>query len=80
MTEDIKFDDFLDAKDLICPLPMLNTRKALKLLSEGQVLKVETIDAGLKNDLTSWAKKTGHEILKFEELSSSFIFYIKKNT
>jgi len=79
MSEDITFDDVLDVKDLSCPLPMLKTRKALDLLSRDQVLKVETTDAGSKNDPASWTKRTGNEILKIEEMSGTFTFSIKKN-
>lgn len=80
MSEDIRYDDFLDVKNLSCPLPMLKTRKALEMLSQDQVLKVETTDDGSKNDLASWTKRTGNEILKIEEVSGTFTFYIKKNT
>ena len=75
---DIKFDLVLDAKGMSCPLPILKTKKAVESLSKGQVLKVETTDPGSKNDMASWAKRTGNEILKVEEGSGAFIFFIKK--
>jgi TusA-related sulfurtransferase len=75
---DLKVDQVLDAKGLSCPLPILKTKKAVESLSKGQVLKVETTDPGSKNDMASWAKRTGNEILKVEEGSGSFIFFIKK--
>ncbi len=80
MSVDIKFDQFLDAKGLSCPLPILKTKKAIETLSKDQVLKVESTDAGSKNDLASWAKRTGNELLKIEEGSGTFTFYIKKTT
>jgi len=76
---DIKVDQVLDAKGLACPLPILKTKKAVESLSRDQVLKVETTDPGSKNDMASWAKRTGNEILKLEEGSGTFTFYIKKN-
>ena len=79
MTADIKFDQILNAKGLACPLPILKTKKAVESLSKDQVLKVETTDPGSKNDMASWAKRTGNEILKLEEGSGTFTFYIKKN-
>jgi tRNA 2-thiouridine synthesizing protein A len=75
---DVKFDQLLDAKGMSCPLPILKTKKAVESLSKGQVLKVETTDPGSKNDMASWAKRTGNEILKVEEGSGSFTFFIKK--
>jgi len=79
MMSDIKVDQVLDAKGLSCPLPILKTKKAVETLSKGQVLKVETTDPGSKNDMASWAKRTGNEILKVEEAAGSFAFFIKKN-
>jgi tRNA 2-thiouridine synthesizing protein A len=78
MSSDVKFDQLLDAKGLSCPLPILKTKKAVEGLTKDQVLKVETTDPGSKNDMASWAKRTGNEIVKVEEGSGTFIFYIKK--
>ena len=61
-----------------CPLPILKTKKAVETLTKGQVLKVETTDPGSKNDMASWAKRTGNEILKVDEGAGAFTFYIKK--
>ncbi len=78
MSVDIKVDQTLDAKGLSCPLPILKTKKAVEALSKDQVLKVETTDPGSKNDMASWAKRTGNELLKQEEGQGLFTFYIKK--
>jgi len=79
MSADIKVDQVLDAKGLSCPLPILKTKKAIETLTKGQVLKVEATDPGSKNDMASWAKRTGNEVLKVEEGSGTFTFYIKKS-
>jgi tRNA 2-thiouridine synthesizing protein A len=79
MSAEIKIDQVLDAKGLSCPLPILKTKKAVEALSKDQVLKVVTTDPGSKNDMASWAKRTGNEILKLEEGSGTFTFYIKKS-
>ncbi len=78
MGADINFDQLLDAKGLSCPLPILKTKKAVETLSKDQVLKVETTDPGSKNDMAAWAKRTGNEIVKQEEVAGTFIFFIKK--
>ena len=78
MSEDIKFDELLDAKGMSCPLPILKTKKTIEKLSKDQVLKVVTTDPGSKNDMAAWAKRTGHEILKVEESSGTITFFIKK--
>ena len=79
MSAEIKADQVLDAKGMRCPLPILKTKKAVEAMAKDQVLKVETTDAGSKNDMASWAKRTGNEILKVEEGSGTFTFFIKKS-
>jgi tRNA 2-thiouridine synthesizing protein A len=79
MSAEIKVDQVLDAKGLSCPLPILKTKKAVETLAKDQVLKVVTTDPGSKNDMASWAKRTGNEVLKVEEGSGTFTFYIKKS-
>jgi len=78
VSAEIKVDQTLDAKGLSCPLPILKTKNAIEALSKEQVLKVETTDPGSKNDMASWAKRTGNELLKVEEGGGAFTFYIKK--
>jgi tRNA 2-thiouridine synthesizing protein A len=78
MSVDIKVDQVLDAKGMSCPLPILKTKKAVETLAKDQVLKVETTDPGSKNDMASWAKRTGNQIVKVEEGTGVFTFYIKK--
>ena len=78
MAPEAKFDQIIDAKGLSCPLPILRTKKALKDLSKDQVLKVETTDPGSKNDMASWARTTGNELVRVDEGAGTFTFYIKK--
>ena len=80
MSVDVKVDQTLDCKGMSCPLPILKTKKAVEALTKGQVLKVITTDSGSKNDMSSWAKRTGNEILNVEEGAGTFTFYIKKTS
>ena len=78
MSGDTKFDQFLDAKGMSCPLPILKTKKSVEAMAKDQILKVETTDPGSKNDMAAWAKRTGNEIVKTEDGAGTFTFYIKK--
>lgn len=60
-------DKVLDVKGLACPMPIVKTKKAMDELEPGQVLEIYATDKGAKNDLTAWAKSSGHELLKHEE-------------
>lgn len=71
-------DKVLDAKGLSCPMPIVKTKKAMNELASGEVLEIHATDKGSKNDLTAWAKSTGHELVKSEEDNGVFKFWIKK--
>ncbi len=68
----------LDAKGLACPMPIVKTKKAMTELASGQVLEIHATDKGAKNDLTSWAKSGGHEVMKHEVENDILKFWIKK--
>lgn len=68
----------LDAKGLACPMPIVRTKKAISELESGQVLEIHTTDKGAKNDLSSWAQSSGHEMLKHEDEAGVLKFWIKK--
>ncbi|MBI3813952.1 MAG: sulfurtransferase TusA family protein [Nitrospinae bacterium] len=78
MAEVIKVDSTLDCKGLICPEPIVKTNMSIKKLQIGQVLVMESTDAGATSDMHSWAKRTGHQLLKEEQEGKVLKFYVKK--
>lgn len=74
----MEFDELLDCSGMSCPMPILKTKKAIDKLASGQVLKMIATDPGAKPDMEAWTKKTGHELLGFEEEGEATAFYIKK--
>ncbi|NMM51605.1 sulfurtransferase TusA family protein [Paenibacillus aquistagni] len=71
-------DKLVDATGLACPLPIVRTKKAMNELQSGQVLEVHATDKGSKNDLSAWAKSTGHELVSDTEENGVYKFWIKK--
>ncbi|WP_088548772.1 sulfurtransferase TusA family protein [Paenibacillus aquistagni] len=71
-------DKLVDATGLACPLPIVRTKKAMNELQSGQVLEVHATDKGSKNDLSAWAKSTGHELVSDAEENGVYKFWIKK--
>jgi tRNA 2-thiouridine synthesizing protein A len=67
-----------DTSGLNCPLPILKTKKALKLLQPGHVLEVITTDAGSVKDMDAFCKQTGNILLDLEEDVGKYIFRIRK--
>jgi tRNA 2-thiouridine synthesizing protein A len=75
----LKYDDFLDAKGLNCPLPVLKTKLALNRMHPEQVLRVETTDPHSTIDFKAYCARSGHEIIRLDESDNVIIFYIKHN-
>lgn len=78
MNSEIVPDAELDCIGLFCPIPIAKTKEEIDKLDVGQILKVEADDPAADEDIKRWAKRTGHEILKFEKEGSLLTFYIKK--
>jgi TusA-related sulfurtransferase len=53
----------LDTKGMLCPKPVIETSKAIKLVGVGQVLEVLATDPASTPDLEAWSKMTGHKLL-----------------
>jgi tRNA 2-thiouridine synthesizing protein A len=57
----------LDATGLLCPLPVLKARRALKSLAPGAVLEVLATDPGAVKDFAHFCETTGCELLESSE-------------
>ena len=68
----------IDCIGLMCPMPLLETRKNVNTLEEGEILKVIADDPATKQDIPRFCKRTGHELLELVEDSGEFHYYIKK--
>jgi tRNA 2-thiouridine synthesizing protein A len=68
----------LNCEGLNCPLPILKTKKAMDSLSVGDVLQVSTTDPGSVNDMDSWAKRTGNELVSHTEAAGVHTFLLRK--
>lgn len=77
MVDNITPDQVLDCRGLSCPMPLLKTKKAIGSMKSGQILEVQSSDPGTKNDLPSFAKKSGHEYLGNKDEQGFTRFYLK---
>ena len=75
---EIVYDAELDCVGFYCPMPIAMTKEEIEKIDVGQVLKVEADDPAAEEDIKRWAKRTGHEILKFEKTGSIMTFFIKR--
>jgi TusA-related sulfurtransferase len=69
----------LDCLGLFCPMPVLKTRDAMKQMTPGQVLEMTSDDPASEADMTSWATRTGHELLEIERDGAVYRFLLRKS-
>lgn len=57
----------IDARGLLCPLPVLRARKRLLTMAPGQVLRVLATDRASIIDMPHFCAQGGHEYLGCDE-------------
>jgi tRNA 2-thiouridine synthesizing protein A len=80
MTTDIHVDEVVDARGLMCPMPILVATKAIRRVEPGQVIKILASDKGALSDIPAWAEDTGNELLASTTEDDVLVFYIRKGT
>jgi len=68
----------LDCIGLFCPEPLFQTREQIDSIAVGDILEVLSDDPAAEEDLKRFAKRTGHEVLAFENDAGRLRFLIKK--
>lgn len=53
----------LDARNLLCPMPVIRTQSRIAELGPGDVLEVRATDPGALQDIPAWCRIHGHEVL-----------------
>lgn len=72
------YDQYLDAKGLNCPLPVLKTKLALNRMQAGEILFVEATDPHSTIDFEAYCARTGHNLLRIEEDGEIISFTISR--
>ncbi len=53
----------LDAKRLLCPMPVIRTQDKVSQLSSGDILEVVCTDPGVLSDIPAWCRINGHKVI-----------------
>ena len=67
----------LDLRNLVCPLPVLKTKKFIKQLSPGEVLVVVATDPSSVADFSAFCQVTGHLLEECTEEEGEYKFHIR---
>lgn len=68
----------LDVTGLLCPLPVLRAKKALREVPVGETLEVTASDPGSVRDMPVFCRQTGNELLETREEDGRFVFVIRR--
>ena len=79
MPDAMEGDTLLDATGLLCPLPVLKARRALRTVQPGGILRVLATDPGAVKDFEHFCQTTGCQLIEaIEEREKVFRFRLKK--
>ena len=67
----------LDARNLLCPLPVIRLQNTAKTLADGDILKVICTDPGALNDIPAWCRINGHSVLETQKDDKELIITIR---
>ncbi|WP_292286823.1 sulfurtransferase TusA family protein [Marivita sp.] len=70
--------DDLDATGLLCPLPVLKTRKRLMALSSGDELRILTDDPAAIVDMPHFCAEAGHTLVESAAQADGMVWVIRK--
>ena len=68
----------LDARSLLCPLPVLKARKRLQALAPGALLRVLADDPAAVIDMPHFCAEAGHTLLSQTQAEGASAYLIRK--
>ncbi|MEO5918000.1 MAG: sulfurtransferase TusA family protein [Candidatus Limnocylindrales bacterium] len=71
-------DQVLDAKGLLCPMPIVKLAKFMRDLESAQVVLLEATDPGAVPDVAAWSKNTKNPVIHQETEGKVMRFWIQK--
>ena len=73
-----EFDLEVDARGLLCPLPVLKLAKAIRQELPGTVARLLATDPAAVEDVEVFCRERGHGLLESRREDSTYLFLIRK--
>lgn len=77
--DDIRVTSTLDTSGKCCPMPMVETNKAIRQLAIGDVLEIIATDVATRSDIPSWCERTGQTLLASTERDKTLRYLVRKD-
>jgi tRNA 2-thiouridine synthesizing protein A len=68
----------VDAKGLFCPVPIIKTSQAMRLLDDGGIVEVISDDPAIEFDMPAWCQSQGHTIESLTVEGAVFHYVLRK--
>ena len=76
--ETVEMTQTVDAKGLACPMPIVRTAQAMKIVGSGAMVEVLATDPGSTKDFVAWCRSTGNELVDQSTDGAVFRFVIRR--
>ncbi len=73
----IMIKETLNARRLLCPLPVIRTQDKVKQLKAGDQLEVICTDPGVMQDIPTWCRINGHKVLETITKNHEYIIILE---
>lgn len=67
----------VDARRLLCPMPVIRAQDKAEGLAKGAVIKVLCTDPGAINDIPAWCRINGHKVLDIATVDNEITIRIE---
>ena len=67
----------VDARRLLCPMPVIRLQDAIKKVTSGEQVEITCTDPGAMNDIPAWCRINKHTLLSSENVDGEFIFLVE---
>lgn len=67
----------LNAKRLMCPMPVIKVQNEIRSMGEGEILEVTCTDPGTMHDIPAWCKINRHSVVEIKENEFEIKFIIQ---
>ena len=74
----VEITQTIDARGLSCPMPIVKTAQAVKLIQSGAAIELIATDAGSIKDVAAWCKATGNELVEQTSDGAVYRFVIRR--
>ncbi len=67
----------LDARRLLCPMPVIRTQNLVKTLEMGDTIEVFCSDPGALHDIPAWCRIHGHTLISAERTNGEIVVQLR---